>query len=407
MEGVIREVAFANSISDEGVEGWVGRNFIETVGDGASDHVMRMMAEARTRGVSDFRQVSQRFPSGRERAMEYNAVRLSARAGLIVIGKHLPAVAGVQSSLIATQQAREQDAWKLRAVETRFRALLDPSDEHPVLLLRVGDLHIVDVNPPAIQAGALDAGRDFTAAIAPADRPAFQDMIARVLDHGRAPGILLHVGAAAAPWLVRGSLTGQPDTVVLIQLAPVAALHHAVADAVSLGQMIERLPDGFVLIDAGGMVRHANRAFLDLAQCAAPAAVVGQPIGRWLSHPGADADVLIASVLRHRTVRGFATRLIGDLGSETAIEISAVGDRDLSPEQLALLLRDISRRPAERDHRPGNRADDRADDSGGQPAAGLPADQADADERLLAAMTSLTAQIGQRRCSNSFAKPAA
>lgn len=375
MDGVIREASLANSVSGEAAEQWVGRAWADTVEGAGSDNVIRMMAEARANGVSEFRQVTQRFPSGIELPVEYNAVRLGAKGGLIVIGKNLQAVAGVQSRLLAAQQAREQDAWKLRAVETRFRQLLD-SSENPVLLLRLDDLHVLDANPAAIRAGALDAGRDFPAALAPQDQAGFRAMMRRVGEDGGAPGIMLRIGAGAAPWLVRASLTtAQPDTVFMLQLSPVAA-SAAAGPAGSLDLMIERLPDGFVLIDQAGLVRRANGAFLDMTQVANAAAAQGQPIGRWLSQPGADAAGLLAVLRQRGTIRGFATVLLGELGGEMRVEISATGDSDTDPRLLALLLRDVSRRPAD--------------------GAGHGAGRGHGpDDRLLTAIAALTRQIGQ------------
>jgi transcriptional regulator PpsR len=375
MDGVIREVSLANSVSGEVIEGWVGRPWVDTVGNVGGDNILRMVAEATANGVSDFRQISQRFPSGLELPMEYNTVRLGAKSGLIAIGKNLQAIADVQSRLIATQHAREQDAWKLRAVETRFRTLLEASED-PVLLLRMDDLQILDANPAAIHAGAFDAGRDFPAALAARDREAFYAMMARVGEQGRAPGILLHFGSAATPWLVRASVThGEPQTVFLLQLTPVAPLPAVRRDTSKLEDLIERLPDGFVLVDAAGLVLQANRAFLDLVQAAASGGVVGQPIGRWLTRPGADAAVLLGSVQRHRLVRSFATTLQGDLGTEAKVEISAAGDSEEAPRQIALLVRDVTRRMADAPARdPAN---------------------ATRDERLMIALGQLTEQIGQ------------
>jgi transcriptional regulator PpsR len=374
MEGVIREASLANAISREGVADWVGRPWVETVGPVGSEQVRRMVADARVHGVSDFRQVTQNFPSGLELPIEYNAVCLGGNAGLIAIGRNLRAVAGVQSRLIAAQHAREQDAWKLRTVETRYRLLFDASAE-PVLLLRPDDLFIIDANPAAIRAGFLDGGWDFSAAVAAADQPAFQGMMMLVAERGRAPGMKLHVGAASTPWLIRASLAlAEPATAFLVQLAPAAPLPSIRGDAVNLDHMIERLPDGFVLLDATGIVRRANRAFLDLVQVAAAGAVLGQPISRWLSRPGADAAVLLTGLQRHRIIRGFATTLQGELGSELEVEISAAGDRDARPLHIGLMVRDISRRPT---------------------AEPLRAPSTDSGEQLLGTLVRMTEQIGE------------
>jgi transcriptional regulator PpsR len=307
--------------------------------------------------------------------MEYNAVRLGAKSGLIAIGKNLQAVANVQSKLIEAQQAREQDAWKLRAVETRFRMLLDSSDD-PVLLLRMDDLTIVDANPAAIHAGAFDSGRDFPAALAQSDREAFVAMMASVGEQGRAPGILVHFGQNAVPWVVRATVkTVEPQTVFLLQLTPVTPAQPVRRDNSALETLVDRLPDGFVLIDGNGVIRQANRAFLDLVQIAAMGAVIGQPIRRWLSRPGADAAVLIAAVTRRHIVRSFATVIQGELGIEAKVEISAAGEAHSGAQVILLLIRDVSRRP-------GGISED-----GPQ--------EASPDDKLLGALVKLTRQIGQ------------
>ncbi len=375
MDGVIREVSLANSVSTETVEGWVGRPWVETVSDvddAGGDKILQMVAEARANGVSDFRQVMQVFPSGLSLPMEYNTVRLGGNAGLIAIGKNLQAVTDVQSRLLESQHAREQDSWKLRTVETRHRLLFESSDD-PILLLRTDNFHVVDANPAAVRAGALDSGRDFPAAVAPADRAAFQAMMERVSRQGRAPGQLLHLGTSATRWLVRASLaTSEPEAVYLLQLAPIAAIQAIRRETASLVDLIDRLPDSFVLVDAEGIVRRANRAFLDLVQCGAPAAAIGQPLTRWLGQPGADGMVLIDRVMRHRMVRNFTTTIQGDLGTEVRVEISAAGDAEQAPQTIGLLLRDVSRRLAnEPTHRPTQ------------------------DDALRDALAEITAQIGR------------
>src|ERR1700710_1035505 len=150
IEGVIQSVALSNAISGEATAGWQGRPWIETVEKVGSDKVQRMLDDARTTGVSAFRQINQRFPSGLELPMEFTAVRLGGKEGLVAVGRSLQAVAELQSRLIAAQQAMEQDYWKLREVETRYRLLFDVSNE-AVLLVRVDNLQIIDANPAAIR----------------------------------------------------------------------------------------------------------------------------------------------------------------------------------------------------------------------------------------------------------------
>jgi len=56
--------------------------------------------DARRTGVSAFRQVNQRFPSGRELPIEYTTVRVAA-GGLLAMGRSLQRSLNCQTRLIA------------------------------------------------------------------------------------------------------------------------------------------------------------------------------------------------------------------------------------------------------------------------------------------------------------------
>ena len=346
LDGIIQDVTLSDTVSGESVDDWRGRPWMETVGDGVGGKVMRMIADARDNGVSAFRQVNQRFPSGLEVPMEYTTVRLGGKAGLIAIGRNLRAVADLQSRLIAAQQAMEQEYWKYRDVETRYRLLFDASNE-AVLMLKADTLRIIEANPAAIRSLGLARGRELLPDMATEEREPFQAMLQRVRQFGRAPGVLLHLGAERTAWLVRASLmTSEPGQMFLVQLAPAGEVQIAPAtvETSNLDEFVERLPDAFVVIDRDGFIRRANRAFLDLAQVGGEGALLGEPLGRFLSRPGADLSVLMANLNRHGSVRLFATTIQGELGGDTAVEISAAGNTASRPNQIALLLRDVGRR---------------------------------------------------------------
>ncbi len=347
LDGVIEEARIGGAIGDEELAAWRGRPWVETVAEVGSAKVRRMLEDACTSGVSAFRQVTQRFPSGRELPIEYTTVRLGGKAGLIAIGRSLQAVAELQSRLIAAQQVMERDYWKLREVETRYRLLFDTATE-AVLLLRLDGLLIQEANPVAIRTLGLASGRAFLPEMAAADRPAFEAMLARVREFGRAPAVLVHLGPEGTAWTVRATLMNAPSApAFLLQLSPVAAaMPGETRDALALEEMIEQLPDGFLVIDREGTVRRANRAFLDLVQLPSEAAVLGESLARWLARPGADLPVLLANLQRHGNVRLFGTAMHGELGTDTEVEISAAGDRRAQPHWFALVLRDIARRPA-------------------------------------------------------------
>jgi transcriptional regulator PpsR len=352
LTGVIRGATLAGTMPDgEELGAWVGRPWAETVEAIAGVKVARMLEDARNSGVSAFRQVTQRFPSGRELPIEYTAVRLGEQSGLLAIGKNLQAVAELQSRLIAAQNAREQDYWKLREIETRSRLLFDASSE-VVLVIRADTGRVIEANPAAIRMLGVAPGWNTVQQVAPSDRDAFTAMLTRAREQGRAPGILVHLGAAAQPWIARASLmTSEPGPVFLLQLTPGADLAQGRESAgrdssapPSADILLDRLPDAFVVLNGRGAIRRANRAFLDLVQAAAEAVVLGERIGRWLSRPGADAAVLLETLHRHGAVRLFHTSITGELGLETEAEISAVVEGEGEQRLIGLVIRDVSRR---------------------------------------------------------------
>ncbi len=351
MEGVIREATLSSSMSAENVDGWLGRPWSEVVGP-AGEKIQRMMQDTKRSGISAFRQITQKFPSGAEVPMEFTTVLLGGRAGMLAIGKNLQAVAELQARLISAQQTIERDYWKLREIETRYRVVIEDSND-AVLLAKVADFRIVEANRTAATALAganrrKDAlvGRDFLQEIAAKDREPVELMLRRVRDQGKSPGIVIHLGEGAVPWSLRGSLmTNESAPVFLLQMTPLGKPPGGTTpEPDDLDGLLDRIPDAVAIIDEDGAIKKANRAFAELVEIGSTDAIVEQNLGRWLSRPGADLHVLIANIQRHGAVRLLSTTALGELGTETEIEISASGYQLGSDKRVILVLRNVARR---------------------------------------------------------------
>jgi transcriptional regulator PpsR len=351
MDGVIREATLSPSMSQENIDGWLGRPWTEVVG-AAGEKIQRMMQDTQRTGISAFRQITQRFPSGLELPMEFTTVLLGGRAGMLAIGKNLQAVAELQARLISAQQTIERDYWKLREIETRYRVVIEDSNE-AVLLAKVADLRIVEANRTATTALAGASrrregliGRDFREEIAAKDREPIELMLRRVRDQGKAPGIVIHLGEDATPWMLRGSLmTNETTPVFLLQMTPTGkSAGVAPPEHEGLDGLLDQLPDAVAIVDDTGAIKRANRAFTELVEIGSKDAVVNENMNRWLSRPGADAGVLISNVQRHGVVRLLATTVQGELGTETEIEVSASGYAQGTEKRVILVLRNVARR---------------------------------------------------------------
>jgi transcriptional regulator PpsR len=353
IDGVIRDATLSPSFASAGesVDTWRGRAWTDIAGEAGGDKVRRMVEDARTSGVSAFRQINQRFPSGAEFPIEFTTMLLGDRTGLMAVGKNLQAVTELHARLIAAQQTIERDYWRLREMETRYRLVFDTATE-AVMIVSANDLRIIEANRAAIQAfsgierGNEDvAGREFLPEIKEADRDSVREMLSRVRDRGKALSILVHIGREERPWMARGSLvSSEKGQVFLLQFSPVAGTlrDDDRTEPSLLKALIDRVPDGFVALDAGGVIRHSNQAFLDIVQIGSKGSAIGESLGRWLNQPGADLAALKSHLQRYKTVRLFQTTIRGELGSETDVEISAV-DGD-AQNYVGVLIRNVSRR---------------------------------------------------------------
>jgi transcriptional regulator PpsR len=344
-EGVIRDAVSSRTLQEERLDDWRGRSWEDTLHPEINGEVAKMIEALRVSGDSSCVQVRQRFPSGRELQIEYTTVSLGRKGGFVAVGRNLETVAELQGRLAEAQKARERDYWKLREVETRHRLVFDASSE-AVALVRPANMRVVEANLAASRALGLVPGVEFLPDLAPRERKAFEAMLERAREQGRAPGIVVHSGGST-PWSLRASmLTTQSDAFYLFQISTLGGGEAASARAAStsLEQILRRLPDGFAVVDRDGVVRRANDTFLDLAQAGSEAAVVGQPMKRWLSRPGADIGAILAMARRHGSVRMLTTTIEGELGASTDVEVSAVGDANGSAEYFGLLIRDVTSR---------------------------------------------------------------
>ena len=343
--GIVTNAVLANGISSENPADWVGTRWTDTVGTKEVPHIRSMFEAARLSGVSAFGQVLQRLPSGLEIPIEYTIVRIGASEGYVAIGKSVQAIAELQLRQVEAQRALENDYWKLRDVETRYKLLFNASEE-AVMVVDSTDCRVLDANPAAIDVfGRSPKGHDITGEVAQQERDAFREMLARVRSEGKSPRQAFGFLKSDKRWFVRATLMGSEEPqVFLIQMSPASNQAVSANLADPLYDAFRKIPDGAVLCDAGGMVKRANAAFLDLAQVGSEELIIGRHIGSWFDQPGADYSVLLSQVKRHDSVRRFPTVLHGDLGTEAHVELSAAGIGSESVEQVLVLVRDANQR---------------------------------------------------------------
>jgi transcriptional regulator PpsR len=347
-EGVITDVAPSDSFKNEALDSWRGRSWSETIPPDGVDLVAQAMKASLESGESYCIRVRQQLPSGRELSIEYTTVSLGDQAGVVAIGRSLEGMSDLRSRLIATQKAREQDFWKLRDIESRYRALLDASNE-AVALVRATTLRVIEANVMAARELGLVPGAEFLPDLPTRDRKQLEAALELVRSQGRAPSIVLQLNDRSRWTLGASFVTRESDAIYLLRMSVLDGEADPPNDVCDLEQILFRFPDPFVIIDREGAVLKANPAFLDLAQVGVESVAIGQSLDRWLSFPGEDLSTILGHVQSRGGARLLRCRLEGEMGSVSEVEVSAAGDKSRRPQHIGLLIRELATRDSRTD----------------------------------------------------------
>ncbi|MEL7519612.1 MAG: helix-turn-helix domain-containing protein, partial [Pseudomonadota bacterium] len=108
--------------------------------------------------------------------------------------------------------------------------------------------------------------------------------------------------------------------------------------------LVEDMPDAFIVANAQMELVNANYAFVEMVQAASVDQVRGKSLNEWIGRPGIDLDLIEGQVVQHGSARNVSTvlRTPNDTEGEP-VELSAVrteGDHPL----YAFVIRPIGRR---------------------------------------------------------------
>ncbi len=344
--GVIRDIAITNAdLAAQGFGDWTGQRWTDIATAESKPKIAQMLADAAGAEPARWRQINHPTASG-DVPVRYLVMRLGL-GGAIAIGRDMRAAAAVQQRLLQTQQSLERDYIRLRQAEARYRLLFDLGTE-PVLIIDAATRKIREINPAAAR---LIGGKDgaFT------DQP-----VAMIVDPADREALIAHLGAAGAsddlPALsVR--LTGGQEVamsarlfrqgraaLLLVRLLPTATIGETAGYAAPIGDVIEHMPDAFVLVDGALDILFANAAFVELAGAASVARVLGAPLATWLGRPGIDLELILGQLREHHVVRNVATILRGAAGGPEEIEISGVVAPHGDGECYGFTIRSVARR---------------------------------------------------------------
>jgi transcriptional regulator PpsR len=123
--------------------------------------------------------------------------------------------------------------------------------------------------------------------------------------------------------------------------APDTAADHALA-------LFRSGSDAMLFMTPKGLIVSVNESFLDLVGAAHTSDVVGRSLGDFLGRGQIDLSVLTEQPQRSGHMRIYATRLVNELGTKLAVEISATHLVDSDVPVIGCVIRDVSRAEAGR-----------------------------------------------------------
>ncbi|MBX9747157.1 MAG: PAS domain-containing protein, partial [Hyphomonadaceae bacterium] len=128
---------------------------------------------------------------------------------------------------------------------------------------------------------------------------------------------------------------------------------HEPESAQRLMDVLERIPDAFVVTDESLRIVAENNAFLDLTRLASKEQAQGQSLDSFLGRPEIDRNILVSSLRQHGSLKNFATIVRNRLGEQEDVEVSAVHVADGERPCFGFSIRSVVRTPATRVSIPG------------------------------------------------------
>jgi transcriptional regulator PpsR len=257
-------------------------------------------------------------------------------------------LATMQQRLVAAQQTMEREYARLRRAETRYRLLFQITGE-AVLIVEAGSNRIVELNRTACT--LLDGtsqqltGRCLHDLFEAKGQKKIQKLLAGDKSGGKNDEIVVRLAGTTIDVRLATSPLAQHTGLILVRLTPTSANASALLKSQSsVFDVVDKLPDGFVVTDQDRRILTANTAFIDMTQLAIEAQVCGEQIDRWVGRHAIDMAVIGNTLKERGEVQNFSTIVRGEYGVSTEVEITAVSVYADKRPCIGMTLRPLRRR---------------------------------------------------------------
>jgi len=286
-----------------------------------------------------------------ELPMRYSFHHIGNDGAILLLGQDQRPVAEMQQQLVSAQIALEKDHEAQREYYTRLRVLMTEMDEG-TLFVSASTGRIEDSNPAA--AALLGRARNDLSGTTLAEHLDSEED-GKLLEEITSRAGSGNTGSLTARTRTSGvSLSVHPtlfrtagEQLLLCRLARISG-DAPKSDGLPthLEALFESGPDAIVFITQGDVILSSNDAFLRLTNIAQPMALKDRQITDFLGRGSVDMNVMRENAARTGTMRMYATRIIGEHGTEVPVEISTTYITTGKQPVFALVIRDASRSEA-------------------------------------------------------------
>ncbi len=342
---------------------WPGRDLFDLIAPDSIDVMQARMSDvvARAAGgeAAPFRwvEVEHRLRSGVSVPVRYAIHWIATSGDLLLLGQDQRPVIEIQQQLLNAQVALERDHEAQREIDTRYRLLMDFTNDS-IVLVSMASGQIADVNHNAAALlGASRAellGMSFAALFAGRKKDELLSAISTSASMESVVAVEIEVQSTQRLLLMRGKLfRAAGGQFILVRLED----HDAGASADSqlvanLRQLFYRGVDAMVFTNKDGVIQAASESFLNLTDAPGMGAVRGRSVADFLARGVVDLRVLLDNARRAGQLRMYSTKLKTDFDAQLPVEISATWLDERVDPVLALIIRNASNSAALRAESP-------------------------------------------------------
>tara|TARA_B100000378_G_scaffold142461_1_gene115122 strand:- start:126 stop:1544 length:1419 start_codon:yes stop_codon:yes gene_type:complete len=323
---------------------WIGTNWLETVTIESRPKIMEMLAAARKGEAHRWRQVNHPTGDG-DLPVRYTMVQI-ADGRHLALGRDLRDTLRTQQRLLQVQQALERDYMRMRQVEARYRMLFERTRE-AVLIVEADSHRIREANPAAYRLAGARAdnlpGKKLGGLFDNASRDRLTTQLGSALGSDAAAPITVKLAKGGREAEVSATGFSQSRRQYLL-LVITPADEGLPRNEEPLAEIVESMPDAFVVADADMRIARANAAFVEMVDAASEEQLSGRSLARLLGRPGIDLELIVGQIEKDGVARN-VTSVVRTLSgtSEEPVEISAVTAGE-ETRHFGFVIRPVARR---------------------------------------------------------------